>query len=158
MVAISETKLDAADEIERTLLTQNLGPNMRLMAESDLVTRHFFAPRLYARSLFRRAGSFIVGHKHRTEHMNILLHGRLRVFMDGEVTELVGPSLPFVSKAGVRKATYALEDSTLITFHPTNETDLDKLEEELIEKSALFTELEQAGVIAKLRGAALEVK
>ena len=153
MVAISENKSSGclADTIESLLLNGQAGLGIRLIVESELITRHFFAPGIYARSLTRKAGAFIVGHKHKTEHLNILLSGRLRVYMDGKVTELVGPSLPFVSKAGVRKATFALEDSTLITFHATHETDLEKLEEELIEKSALFEELEKAGIIAQLR-------
>jgi hypothetical protein len=151
MVAIQ--KKDFTDSAEEILLTQNIGPGLRLLTDQDLIVNHFFAPGLYARSLARRAGSFIIGHRHKTAHLNILLTGRLRVYMDGVVTEISGPSVPFLSRAGVRKATLALEDSVLITFHPTNETDLDKLEEELIEKSPLFQEMEEAGIIAKLRGA-----
>ncbi len=139
------------DVVEEILLTGKFGENLRLISEDEIVVNHFFAPGIYARALTRKAGAFIIGHKHKYEHLNLLLTGRLRVYMDGKVTEIVGPSLPFVSKAGIRKATYALEDSTLITFHPTNETDLDKLEEQLIEKSALFDELEKSGIIAKLR-------
>lgn len=150
--------LDAASRVEAMLLSGQTGPGLRLLTNDDVITRNFFAPGLYARSLTRRAGTFIIGHRHRTKHLNILLHGRLRVYMDGVVTEIVGPSLPFVSEAGVRKATLALEDSTLITFHPTDETDLDKLEDELIEKSELFTELEHAGIIAKLRTGLSEIK
>ncbi len=151
MVAISQQSL--ADKMEAVLLSGNAGPGRRLLREDDMITGHFFAPGLYARSLTRKAGTIIVGHRHKTEHMNILLHGRLRIFSNGNVVELIGPSLPFVTPAGTRKATLALEDSTLITFHPTHETDPDKLEEELIEKSALFTELEQQGIIARLRNA-----
>ncbi len=149
MVAVS--KKDFADKAEEVLLTQNIGSGLRQLTEEDVLVNHFFAPGLYARSLARRAGSFIIGHRHKKEHLNILLTGRLRIYMDGAVSEISGPSVPFISKAGVRKATLALEDSVLITFHPTNETDLDKLEEELIEKSPLFQEMEQAGIIAKLR-------
>jgi len=148
MVTIAQHPVDRIEEI---LLKGDVGPGLRLIAESEIKLQHFFAPGMYARALTRPAGAFLIGHKHRYEHLNILLKGRLRVYMDGEVREIVGPSLPFISKAGVRKATYALEESTLITFHPTHETDLDKLEEELIEKSELFRELEQAGTIAKLR-------
>ncbi len=149
MVALA--KQDAVDRAEEILLSNNLGPNLRQLTEQDLIVNHFFAPGLYARALSRKAGAFIIGHRHKKEHMNILLSGRLRVYMDGNVTEIAGPSLPFISKAGVRKATLALEDSTLITFHPTDETDLDKLEEELIEKSPLYQEMEAAGIVAQLR-------
>lgn len=148
MVAIAD---NAVDRIEAMLLKGGEMPGLKMLVEADLITQHFFAPGIYARALTRKAGAFIIGHKHRQEHLNLLLCGRLRVYMDGKVNEIAGPSLPFISKAGVRKATFALEDSTLITFHPTQETDLDKLEDELIEKSPLFEELEAAGIIAKLR-------
>lgn len=153
MVALAQKGF--ADRAEEILLMQDIGPGLRLLSSDEILVNHFFAPGLYARSLARRAGAFIVGHRHKKEHMNILLSGRLRIYMDGAVTEVAGPSMPFISKAGVRKATLALEDSVLITFHPTEETDLDKLEEELIEKSPLFQELEGTGIIAKLRGETL---
>jgi hypothetical protein len=149
MVAL--TKPSPADKMEAILFAFQGGSGLRKLSEGEIITREFFAPGLYVRSLTRKAGTLIVGHKHKLEHMCILLHGRLRVFCDGKVTEIVGPSLPFVSKAGTRKVTFALEDSTLISFHPTNETDPEKLEEELIEKSPLFTQLEQQGIIKQLQ-------
>jgi hypothetical protein len=138
-----------ADTLERKLIDGV--PGLRTITAKDLPAEHFFAPGLYARSLFRPAGTFIVGHAHKHAHLAIVLHGRLRVFANGKVREVVGPSKPFLTEAGVRKATYAVEDTTLITFHPTEETDLDKLEEELIEKSPYFRQMEEAGMIDRLR-------
>lgn len=161
MVAASQLAApDRADQLEHSLLTKPLPEGLRFITEADVVTQHFFAPHLYARALTRPAGALIIGHRHRTEHLNILLKGKLRVHMDGEVREITGPSLPFISKAGCRKATYAVEESTLITFHPTSETDLDKLEDELVEKSPIFQEMEAEGIIARLRGtpSTLEIK
>lgn len=151
---------ESVDDLERRMLAARDNPILHFLTEQEVVTRHFFAPGLYARSVTRPAGAFLIGHRHRTEHMNIVLHGRMVVYMDGVVKEVCGPSLPFVSKAGARKATYALEESTLITFHPTKETDLDKLEDELVEKTEIFKEMERDGVIALLRGhtATLEQK
>ena len=102
--------------------------------EDQCKLSHYFGPGVYLRSQWRPAGTFIIGHAHKTEHFNILLTGRLNVFMDGHVTQMVAPRI-FLSKAGDRKMTFAVEDSTLITIHPTGETDLEKLEEELITKS-----------------------
>jgi hypothetical protein len=39
------------------------------------------------------------------------------------------------SKPGIKRVGYAHEDTVWITVHPTDETDLDKLEENLIAKS-----------------------
>jgi hypothetical protein len=74
--------------------------------------------------------------------MAILLHGRLLVVADKERFEIAGPSKPFLTSAGVRKFTVALEDSTLITFHPTDETDVEKIEEAIFIHSPAFKEFE----------------
>ena len=135
---------EAIDAVEREMLKF---PGV-LTAE-DFPVEHYFAPQqkgvtgLYARSLFRPAGTFIVGHAHKHSHLSIVLHGRLRVLTNGQVREIVGPSKPFLTEAGVRKATYAVEDTTLITFHPTNTTDPDKLEAELVDKSETFLSFEE---------------
>lgn len=114
-----------------------------VMTAKDFPVEHFFAPGLYARSLFRKAGTFIIGHAHRHAHLSIVLHGRLRVLVNGKVLEIVGPSKPFLTEAGMRKATYAVEDTTLITFHPTSTRDVQMLEDELVEKSPAFLEFEE---------------
>ena len=54
--------------------------------------------------------------------------------MDGKVVELEAPC-SFVSKPGVRKAFYVLDELHFSTIHPTKETDLDKLEKKLVRKS-----------------------
>lgn len=124
------------DELELAMLRHD-GP---VQTAKDFPVEHYFAPGLYARSLFRKAGTFIVGHAHKHAHLSIVLHGRLRVLSDGKVKEIVGPSKPFLSPAGIRKATYAMEDTTLITFHPTEETNPEKMEEALVDFSPAFQE------------------
>ena len=43
----------------------------------------------------------------------------------------------FVSKAGIQKVVFAHEDTIWTTIHATNETDIDKLENELVEGDTL---------------------
>jgi hypothetical protein len=97
---------------------------------------HRFAPGVYLREIFMPAGSFIIGHQHNTEHFNIVLFGEAEVLMGNE-SKLVGPGT-FVSKAGVRKVLFVRQDMRWITVHPTIETDIHKLEAELITKSAAY--------------------
>lgn len=103
----------------------------------DCPLEHFYAPHVYVRQIRMKAGAFIIGQCHKTEHLNQLIQGRCRVIVDGVVHELVAP-YTFVSKAGVRKCLYILEDCIWATTHVTDETDLGVLEELLIEKSATF--------------------
>lgn len=90
-----------------------------------------------------RAGTFVIGHEHKTEHFNIVLTGRASVMLeDGKVQEIVAPCT-FVSHAGVRKVLYIHEDMIWQTVHPTEETDVDKLEAALIVKSVSFLKHEK---------------
>jgi quercetin dioxygenase-like cupin family protein len=82
-------------------------------------------------------GSLVVGHEHKTEHFNIVLSGHASVMMNGEVQEIRGPSI-FVSKAGVRKVLLIHETMIWATIHPTNETNLEVLDEQLVTKSNAF--------------------
>jgi len=86
-------------------------------------------------------GSFVIGHKHKTKHFNIVLSGRARVMCNNEISEISAPHI-FVSGEGVRKVLYIIEDMKWATIHPTDETDLDNLEQILIEKSDCWKEFQ----------------
>lgn len=113
------------------------------MPQVDCPVTHLFAPGIYWRELALPAGTFAIGHKHRTEHLNVILSGRVRVLSDGHVVELAAPQV-FVSKPGTRKMVYALEDTRWANVHSNagDETDMDKLELLNIEKSGSFLEHE----------------
>ena len=101
---------------------------------------HMFAPGIYVRQIFLPKGSVCVGKIHRHEHPNFLMSGRVRVVTeDGGMEELVAPMV-MISPAKTKRAVYALEDTVWVTCHATNETDLDKIEEEVIAKT--YEELE----------------
>lgn len=107
------------------------------LPQVDMPVTHRFAPGVYLREIFMPAGTFVVGHEHKTEHFNIVIAGRALVMMDGKVEEITAPCT-FVSSPGVRKVLYILEDMTWQTVHPTDETNLQRLEMELIVRSESF--------------------
>lgn len=109
------------------------------LPQVEVPLTHRFAPGVYMREVCMPAGSLIIGHEHRTEHLNIIFTGRATVMMDGEVQEIVGPCT-LTSAPGVRKVLYIHEEMRWATIHPTEETDLNKLEELLIVKSASYTQ------------------
>ena len=102
---------------------------------------HHFAPGIYAREMNLKKDNCIVGKIHRTEHLNILSKGKCIVFHMG-VREIMIAPRTFTSIAGCKKAIYALEDMVWTTIHPTDETDLDKLEELLIMDESELKRLE----------------
>lgn len=105
------------------------------MPEANCPLQHVFAPGAYARTIFIPAGTVIVGKIHKHQHLNILSQGSVSVFTEaGGVERLSGP-LTMVSPAGTKRAVYAETDAVWTTIHLTNETDLEKIEDEVIAKT-----------------------
>lgn len=104
---------------------------MREMPQVALEVEHCFSDGVYARILYIPKGTLLTGKIHKTEHLNILAKGRISVSNFGEAREMVAP-LVYSSPPGTKRAGYALEDSVWITVHVTDETDLEKIEAEVI--------------------------
>lgn len=99
----------------------------------DSLTDHFFAPGIYARMIFIPAGNVIVGKIHKHETMNIICKGKISIATE-EGNVVVEAPCVVNSSPGIKKAGYAIEDTWWINIHPTDETDLDKIEEQFIAK------------------------
>ncbi len=93
---------------------------------------HMFSDGVYARTIHMLKGSIIVGRQHKTKHLNIITKGKANVDM-GNGLELVEAPCMFESDAGVQKILYIFEDMDWTTIHPTDETDLDVLEDMMVE-------------------------
>ena len=113
---------------------------MSEMPQLDLSehTRHLFADGMYCRPLWRPAGCLIVGKVHRREHFYIVAKGRVQVTGGDGPAVIHEAGDVIVSKPGTKRAVLALEDSICLTVHqnPTDGTDLDEIELELIEPEA----------------------
>lgn len=96
--------------------------------------KHYFAPGLYARELFIKGGMALTGKIHRHDHLVTLIYGDATVWTDEGMKRIVGP-FTWLSTAGTKRAVYTHSDCLFMTFHVTNETDLDRLEAEIIEPS-----------------------
>ena len=131
--------LDVAEQSAGNAQVERAEKVLLQLPQVDCELRHRFAPGVYMREVVMPAGTFIIGHQHRTEHLNIITEGSARVMMDGVIEEIKAPCV-FISKPGVRKILYIRETCRWATIHPTNETKMDRLEEELIVKSPSFLE------------------
>lgn len=107
--------------------------------ESCPVTHHF-APGMYAREIFMPKGHVIVGKIHKHAHLSMLTKGEVSVLTERGVEHLKAP-LTFTSYPGAKRVVYMHEDTVWTTFHPTDETDLEKIEDHVIAKS--FEEFDQ---------------
>lgn len=118
-----------------------------MLAETDLhiecPVKHTFAPGVYAREIFMPKDSVVIGKIHRHAHINIVSRGKVSVVTEfgPQIIDATEYTQTFVSLPGTKRAVHILEDTTWTTIHLTNETDLAKIEEEIIAKA--YDELEQ---------------
>jgi len=92
---------------------------------------HFFASGMYARQIYMAAGDLVVGKIHKHDHINTISQGRVLVTTEFGKDEFVAP-YTFVSKAGTKRAVFVLEDTIWTTYHATESTSLEQIEEEII--------------------------
>lgn len=112
------------DELEAKIAT--LPP-----VEAEVV--HHFAPGVYAREMRLLPGTMLTGKIHKKETLNVVC-GDISVFneVDGSKKRLVGFHT-FSSPPGTRRAGFAHSFTVWTCIHPTDETDLEKIEAEFIE-------------------------
>ena len=96
--------------------------------------KHSFANGLYIREVFNPAGELLVTKIHKYSHPFFLLKGQMTIMSeDGEKT-IQAPHYG-ITNAGTKRIIYAHTDCIFVTVHATNETDVDKIEEEIIAKN-----------------------
>ena len=101
---------------------------------------HFFAPNLYARQMTIPEGHVIVGKIHKHAHVNNISKGKIAVSTEFDGIQIFDAPHQFISTPGTKRAVYALEETIWTTYHPTKETDLAIIEDQVIAKS--FDELD----------------
>lgn len=111
-----------------------LETEMRKLPQVEIPPVHHFSKGIYAREILIPAGTLLTGKIHKTEHLNIISKGLIAVWTEAEGVKRIKAPFSFVAKPGTRRVGYALEDTVWTTIHGTDETDLAKLEETLIEK------------------------
>ena len=97
----------------------------------DVPVQHHFAPGVYMRQMDAAAGTLVVSKMHRTEHFIFFLKGSCSVLTDDGV-ELIKAPCVLRTMPGTKRIGYFHEDSSWITVHPTEETDLEKIEQQVI--------------------------
>ncbi len=109
--------------------------------EKEMPLFHHFADGMYARELHIPAGVVLCGEIHKTQHLAMLAAGSMTIWTEEGMKRVEAPYL-FVSQPGAKRAGLAHEYSVFITFHPTTETDPEKIREQIIEPSDNLVGLE----------------
>jgi hypothetical protein len=136
-VAIRNDILD----LERQMLEQ---------PQVEIQPTHYFADGIYAREIVIPAGTLLTGKIHKTRHLNIISQGRIAVVTESGRTIIDAP-YTFVAEAGTKRVGIALTDCVWTTIHASDETDLDKLEAQLIAPSFEALEADKKPAIEEMQ-------
>jgi len=107
------------------------------LSQVECPVNHHFGPGIYIREVIVPAGSFAIGHKQKKPHLNIFLKGKVKILKEDGTTEILEAPQLFVGQPG-RKIGYVLEDMVWLNVYATEERDIEKLEDEFLEKSEVF--------------------
>jgi len=103
------------------------------MPQAELPTEHYFSEAgMYCRKVFRPAGTLIIGKVHKQHHLFLCAMGEIIAWTENGMRRLQAGDV-VESKPGTKRVTLATTDAIGITIHKTDKTDLDEIEEELVE-------------------------
>jgi len=111
--------------------------------------QHRFVDGVYCREFFMTRGTILISKMHRKSNFLVLLSGELTIWGENGKTRHKAPEV-LITVPGTKRIVRAHTDVTVVTFHGTKETSMDKVEEDVIvppdrEKEFLRTlEIEEA--------------
>ncbi len=112
--------------------------------------KHSFADGCYIREIFNPKGELIVTKIHKITHPFFLMQGDMSILTENGVKRIKAP-YHGITPAGTKRIIYTHEDCVFVTVHVTKETDLAKIEEEVIAKN--FDDVDISNEILKLKEA-----
>lgn len=98
--------------------------------QAECPLEHFMCDGVYARQITIPAGVMLTGKIHKYDCINIISSGEIEVSTEHGMKRITAP-FTFVSPAGTKRVGYALSDCTWTTIHKTDETDIQKIEDQL---------------------------
>lgn len=93
---------------------------------------HFFGDGLYGRFMEIPPGVLLVGKMHRKAGITVQLYGDCEYTTPGKAPERITGYKVWQSDAGAKRVIFAHEPTGWLALHATNETDMDKVEADLI--------------------------
>ena len=89
---------------------------------------HYFSDGVCVREMHAPAGSLILGAAHKTNHIIMLIQGKMQIGIDGDSRFFEAPCT-FEALAGSRKIGLAYTDCIVSNIFPTNSRDIEEIEE-----------------------------
>lgn len=101
---------------------------------TEMPLKHTFGDGVYVRDLTIPKGFLVVGKIHKTRTLNILLKGDITILTENGVKRIQAPYY-FIGSPGDKKVGFAHEETIWLNVLPTEETDLEKIEDKFIAKN-----------------------
>ena len=120
-------------EFENKLKTTNAALSDK---ERDTLNpvKHNFADGCYIREIFNPAKQLLVTKIHKKKHPFFLMEGTMSILTENGVKKISAP-YHGITEPGTKRIIYTHTDCVFVTVHVTEETDLEKIEEQVIAKS-----------------------
>ena len=110
---------------------ERLQASMAALPQEDIPVEHSFGPGFYARTIRIKAGTVLVGKVHATEHLFLVSKGTIALATE-DGTQTVSAPFQCVARPGLKRVGVAITDVVCTNVHITDETDLARLEAQLI--------------------------
>lgn len=128
---LASIDIQSKDPLEIRSRIDELEAKMLESPQVPIEPIHHFAQGVYAREILIPRGTLLTGKIHKTEHLNIISLGDISVLTEDGWKRIKAP-FTMVSRPGTKRVGYAHADTVWTTIHASGETNLEKLETELI--------------------------
>lgn len=126
---------------------------IKSLPQADIPIIHRFTPGLYIREMRMPATALAISKIHKSTHPFVISRGRVTIWTENEGRLEVEAPYTGITRPGTRRLIYAHTDVVWTTFHPTDETDPQVVEDEIIYKHHVpFAELADIESFIKLEG------
>lgn len=100
----------------------------------EIDTQHHYAHGVYSREVLIPKGCTLTGKIHRHSCINVITKGKITVETENGQKLITAPAV-LISPPGTKRAGYAHSDTIWMTFHHTEQTNHELIEQEVIAKS-----------------------
>ena len=135
-VTTQQPKAQLLDELEVALAR---------LPRVELPVTHRFTNGMYIREIQIPAGTMLTSMTHKTEHPFVISEGAIKVTSDNEGSVIYEAPHTGITQPNTRRALHALTDVVWTTFHVTDETDVEKICEQILEPKDTSHILEATG-------------
>jgi len=142
----AEAAPDVANKLPVGVRIDLLENAMAALPQIDHRLTHRFTPGMYIRQIIMPKGSIYTSKIHKTEHPYVVLSGLVSVMREDGTWEHISGGHFGITKPGTRRVLAVHEETTWLTFHATDETDLEKIEQHVIEPHDFRNTLNQEDV------------